>query len=309
MKAADRIATRKSPGAGSVTPGDRSRLLLGLLIAVCLTAVPGCAFSRIFPRRKPDPLPRALTSDATLNDIMEHLNEQRSRVMSWRSTDVRIKASGEGIVAPKLTAALSVESPRNLRLMADSLRGLEVDFGSNDERFWYWMRAGSPKYLLTGSHAALSTYRNNPLPFPPSWLMEALGVIPIDPSGVQLLRDPATPDQVRLVSSYQLPGRSVQRIMLVDLALGEIVEHALYDDQDQLIASATLSNFRSVGQSALLPHRIDLQLPTSGQELNLTIGSIEVNPALTESTFQMTGYPNCEVVDLDQQLRGGSALR
>jgi len=284
-------------------------LIYGLLIAVCLSGLPGCSLSGLIPRRKPDPLPRALSSDASLNEIMHHLNDQRSRVMSWRSTDVRIKASGEGVIAPKLTAALSVESPRNLRLMADSLRGLEVDFGSNNDRFWYWMRAGKPKYLLTGSHAALETYRNNPLPFPPSWLMEALGVIPIDPSGVQMLRDPESPDQVRLISSYQLQGRAVQRIMLVDLALGEIVEHALYDDQDQLIASATLSEFRSVARTAVLPHRIDLQLPTSGQELSLTIGSIDVNPSLSDSTWQMTEYPDYEVVDLDQHFRGGTARR
>jgi hypothetical protein len=287
----------------------QARFVRVLLIAVCLMTAPGCAFSKLFPRHKPEPLPRALTSDATLNEIMHHLNDQRSRVMSWRSTDVSIKARGEGIVAPKLTAALSVESPRNLRLMADSLRGLEVDFGSNDERFWYWMRAAKPKYMLTGSHGALSSYRNNPLPFPPSWLMEALGVIPIDPSGVQMLRDPETPDQVRLISMHQLQGRSVQRIMLVDLALGEVVEHALYDDQDQLIASATLSDFRSVGQVAILPHQIDLQLPANGHELHLTIDDIEVNPALSDSTWRMTQYPNYEVVDLDQQLRGGTALR
>ncbi len=284
-------------------------LIFGLLVAVCLSGLPGCSLSGLIPRRKPDPLPRALSSDASLNEIMHHLNDQRSRVMSWRSTDVRIKASGEGVIAPKLTAALSVESPRNLRLMADSLRGLEVDFGSNNDRFWYWMRAGKPKYLLTGSHTALETYRNNPLPFPPSWLMEALGVIPIDPSGVQMLRDPESPDHVRLISSYQLQGRAVQRIMLVDLSLGEIVEHALYDDQDQLIASATLGDFRSVARTAVLPHRIDLQLPTSGQELSLTIGSIDVNPALSDSTWQMTQYPNYEVVDLDQHLRGGTPLR
>lgn len=287
----------------------QSTLIYGLLVAVCLSGLPGCSFSKLFPRRKPDPLPRALTSEASLNEIMHHLNDQRSRVMGWQSTNVRIKARGEGVIAPKLDAKLSVESPRNLRLMADSLRGLEVDFGSNDARFWYWMRAAKPKYLLTGSHTALESYRNNPLPFPPSWLMEALGVIPIDPSGVQMLRDPATPDHVRLISSYQLQGRAVQRIMLVDLALGEIVEHALYDDQDQLIASATLGDFRSVARTAVLPHRIDLQLPTSGQELELTIGSIDVNPALSDSTWQMTQYPNYEIVDLDQQLRGGTALR
>lgn len=302
-------------------PGSRHRTLAApacrrmhrewalLLMLMCLPAISGCAFHRLFPRPAPDPLPRALTSDATLNEIMHHLNEQRSRVMSWRSTDVRIEASGSGIIAPRLTAALSVESPRNLRLMGDSLRGLEVDFGSNDERFWYWMRAGKPKCLLTGSHTALSNYRDNPVPFPPSWLMEALGVIPIDPSGVQMLRDASNPDQVRLISSYQLQGRTVQRIMLVDLRIGEIVEHALYDDRDQLIVSAALSDFRSVGDSARLPHRIELQLPTSGQELTLTIGSIDVNPRLSESTWKMTQYPNYEVVDLDQQFRSGNMHR
>ncbi len=47
-------------------------------------------------------------SDATPDDIIEHLNRQRSQVVAWRSTDVRIKASGSGAIAPSLSANVSV---------------------------------------------------------------------------------------------------------------------------------------------------------------------------------------------------------
>ena len=283
----------------------RSYRFLPALAAVCiLAALPGCAFKNWIVRKTTSPPPRALLSDATPDEILEHLNNQRSRVVAWRSTDVRIKVRGEGVIAPSLSANVSVESPKNLRFTARSLRGTEVDFGSNSDRFWFWMRASEPDIILTGSHEGLDRQQAVPIPFPPSWLMESLGVIPIDPSTVQVLRDPETPDRAKLVSADYVQGQQVERIMPVDLALGQIIEHALYDSSGQLITNAVMDDFRSSAAGVMLPHRIVLDCATTGSELTMTIGQIEINPSIPVATWQMQMDPNLQIVDLDRVQTG-----
>lgn len=286
----------------------RSRIYLPVVAAFFLAAAPGCVIQQWIVRNTSSPPPRALMSDATPNQILEHLNNQRSRVVGWRSTDVRIKVRGQGVIAPSLSANISVESPKNLRFKATSLRGTEVDFGSNSDRFWFWMRANKPDIILTGSHDGLDRQQVVPIPFPPSWLMESLGVIPIDPSNVQVLRDPETPDRAKLVSADQVQGQPVQRIMLVDLALGQIIEHALYDASGELITNAVMSDFRSGGTGVMLPHRIVLDCADTGAELTMTIGDIEINPTIPAATWEMQFDPSLRIVDLDR-VHGGLTAR
>lgn len=283
------------------------RFCVVLSIVGVLATLPGCAFKDWVVRKTTSPPPRALMSDATPEEILEHLNKQRSQVVAWRSTDVRIKASGAGAIAPSLSANVSVESPKNLRFSARSIRGTEVDFGSNSDRFWFWMRANEPDIVLTGSHDGLDRQQAVPIPFPPGWLMEALGVIPIDPSTVQVLRDPETPDQAKLVSADYVQGQQVQRVMLVDLALGQIVEHSLYDANETLITSASMSNFQP-SAGVMLPRTIVLNCPEAGSRMKMTIGDIEVNPSIPVATWQMQLDPNLRQVDLDR-IQGGLPVR
>ena len=287
--------------------GSRCRVLFSLAVCV-LALLPGCAFQEWFTRKITSPPPRVLMSDATPDEILEHLNNQRSQIVAWRSTDVRIKASGTGVIAPSLSANVSVESPKNLRFTARSIRGTEVDFGSNTDRFWFWMRANEPDIVLTGSHDGLDRQQAVPIPFPPSWLMESLGVIPIDPSTVQVLRDPETPDQAKLVSADYVQGRQVERVMLVDLALGQIVEHSLYDGNGTLITKASMSDFRSTAAGVMLPRSIVLNCPEAGSTMTMTIGQIEVNPSIPVATWQMQMDPNLQIVDLDR-VQGGLPVR
>ncbi|MDA0809751.1 MAG: hypothetical protein O2983_01420 [Planctomycetota bacterium] len=284
-----------------------SRVSVFIALVCVLTTLPGCAFKDWIVRKTTSPPPRALMSDATPDDIIEHLNRQRSQVVAWRSTDVRIKASGSGAIAPSLSANVSVESPKNLRFSARSIRGTEVDFGSNSDRFWFWMRANEPDIVLTGSHDGLDRQQAVPIPFPPGWLMEALGVIPIDPSTVQVLRDPETPDQAKLVSADYVQGQPVERVMIVDLALGQIVEHSLYDAGNKLIASARMSNFQP-SAGVMLPRTIVLNCPEAGSRMTMTIGDIEVNPSIPVATWQMQLDPNLRQVDLDR-VQGGLPVR
>lgn len=277
------------------------RIVVTSVVGIAFVAgIPGCAFRDWVVRKTTSAPPRALMADATPDEILEHLNNQRSQIVAWRSTDVRIKASGTGVISPSLSANVSVESPRNLRFTARSIRGTEVDFGSNSDRYWFWMRTSEPDIVLTGSHDGLDRQHAVPVPFPPSWLMESLGVIPIDPSTVQVLRDPDAPDTVRLVSVDYVQGQKVEREMVVDLALGQIVEHSLRDGKGKLLTKAGLDDFRSTSTGVLMPRRITLNCPEAGSTMTMTIGQIEVNPSIPVATWQMQMDPNLKVVDLDQ---------
>ena len=272
-------------------------------ILVLLMTVPGCHLSRIFGWQNTPVVQRTLPADASLVEITDHLNAERSRMMGWRSNELKISVSGKGIMTPKLKANLSVESPRNLRLVATSLRGKEVDFGSNTERFWFWARAERPDIILTGSHTGLARQGGLELPFPPAWLMEALGVVPLDTSRAQLLRDQDSLDRVQLISNQVVEGRPVQRVMTVDLVLGQVVQHSLYDSQSQLIARARMSDFRRPAGSesaSQLPHRIELDWPRSGMRLSLRMGEIDANPRFSSHTWRVLEDANCQIVDLDQ---------
>ena len=278
----------------------QNQRVIAVLLTVTLLATPGCSWTNWLKRPHDDAIARVLRPDATLDEITAHLNAERSRLMGWRSNDVRIAASGKGILVPKLDANLSVESPRNLRLIATSIRGKEVDFGSNSERFWFWTKAERPDIILTATHESEQDLIE--LPFPPSWLMEALGVVPLDTSRAQLLREAANPDEVQLVSNQLLDGRPVQRVMTVNLASGQIVQHSLFDQQSQLIASARMSDFRRPNgedASTRLPHRVELNWVRAKMKLTLTMKEIDANPQFNSHTWELLQDPNCRIVDLD----------
>lgn len=274
-------------------------VLMGILV---LSVLPGCALKE-WLHRKPVARQRALPRDATLEAIADHINEERAGLIGWRSTDVRITATGEGLLAPRLNATLAVQSPKNLRMVASSVAGPEVDFGSNNERFWFWMKRQEPKVILTGSHDGLGRQQVLPIPFPPDWLMEALSVLPIDANTMTLERDSAESERVRLVNQF---GKVARRVLIVDLFEGAIVEHQLYDSNNQVVAIAKLSDFRQQPNGTTLPHVIELSMPETKSALTLQIGRIDVNSSMPESTWEMQEYPKYEIVDLDKE--SGSRL-
>ncbi len=283
----------------------RSVLSRGMLtLASCAVLVPssGCSLSkyRLWGKhQEPQAIP--IPKTASIEDITDRINESRSRLTCWRSTEVKIKADGEGILEPTLTAKICVQSPRNLRLTASSPLGPEVDFGSNPERFWLWIKRQEPKVVLTGSHDGQGRQELMPIPFSPSWLMEALGVIPIQTHGLKMEQDETNPNLVRLISAMSDGGQATRRIMVVDRQRSQITQHSLYDDNDKLVASAEMSDFRN-DNGFVLPHSIELNWPETKTILKLKIvGKIEVNPSVPETTWKLPNYPDYRLVDLDHE--------
>jgi hypothetical protein len=92
--------------------------------------------------------------------------------------------------------------------------------------------------------------------------------------------------------------------MVVDLVLGQVLEHALFDQQSQLICSAKMSDFRKpAGEdsgTSRLPHRIELNWPRAEMKLTMKMGVIEANPEFSSYTWQVLQDSSCRIVDLDR---------
>ncbi len=79
------------------------------------------------------------------------------------------------------------------------------------------------------------------IPFQPDWLIEALGVVPIDPKQVTRMEPGETHQTVNLISELLSPsGQPVQKVIRVDLRHGVVLGHYLYDANRRLIAKADL---------------------------------------------------------------------
>jgi hypothetical protein len=241
---------------------------------IVLAAV-GCSISLPFARNELGP---ALPDNAGVEEVVRRVNANIERLQAWRSSDLRI--SGRSLPV-HLTGHIAVEHPRNFRLTAGAL-GMtdEADFGSNAEWFWFWVRRGQPNYVFRARHDDMehSAALTQAIPFQPDWLIEALGVVPIDPKQVTRMEPGETHQTVNLISELLSPsGQPVQKVIRVDSRHGVVLGHYLYDANRRLIAKADLGK-HALENGVIMPHLISLEWPQAGLQINLELGQIEINP-------------------------------
>ena len=150
-----------------------------LLVCTGLLALSGASCPQTL-QRYTNPLPRVLPPSPTLEQVIEVVNRNSSQINSFSTNQASL--SGPGF--PSLGASVAFERPRRFRLRAGTgLTGTEVDLGSNDELFWFWLHRNQPPavYFCRHEQFAASPARQT-TPFEPGWLIEALGVVEFDPA-------------------------------------------------------------------------------------------------------------------------------
>jgi hypothetical protein len=247
--------------------------------ALVLVAACGCSVSAPFTKND---FGQAMPANAPVEEVVRRVNANIERLQAWRSNDVRI--SGQSLPV-HLGGHIAVEAPRNFRLTAGIL-GMdeEADFGSNNDWFWFWVKRGNangqPSYVYQAKHEDVQNSQMlSQIPFQPDWLMEALGVVPIDPQHVTLRAEPHS-QIVNLISERLSPsGQSIKQVIRVDLRRGIVLSHSLYDINGNLIACARLDkHYPDKATGIPMPHLIALEWPQADLKINLEIGQIDVNP-------------------------------
>ncbi len=263
-------------------PISRRLALLASVGAVCCGA--GCLTT------KPGPWHgrQTLSEDTTREQLVRHINDQAARTSGWQCRKLTVEVPN----SPDASGQIAVQYPRRLRLKAKAMMIPVADVGSNADRVWCWVNptvSGRGPETLTCRHASFDAVRADAerrggmqIPFDPDWLMEVLGVAPLDPRSVTLQKAPNGGPIWHLVSHRtDAAGRRVLRVIDVDADHGQILAHELRDAATGApLARAELQDHRRCPKTdVVLPHRIELSWPGAGLTgMTLRLGEIEVNP-------------------------------
>ena len=277
-----------------------SRSMIGL--ALIISILPGCVSLGGLRFRNPrDQLTTVrpkFSDDPQLEEVVDHLNRNVEKLSSWRAHSVQIRANNL-----PLHGTLAVEKGGHLRLQVNTVVSHEVDMGSNEDVFWIWAKRMEPSYVYCRHDQIDSARQTLGVPFEPEWLMQALGVAPIDPRGLTMQID-STNHRARLIQPIVTAhGHTMQKVMMVDLVNGVIVEHSVLDGRGHKVAQARLEDFRVDRQSgAVLARHISLDWPQNKMSLVMNLGHVDVNPAsIPSQIWAMPEMPGVQMVDLGKE--------
>ena len=155
------------------------KALLLIFLFTFLVAATGCeSMKNLFKKgnpKAPSILPQA--SELTLEQILAAINRNSMAIRSMATEDAMLNVPG--VLVP-VRSSISFERPKRLRIRGgvSSLSGQELDFGSNDDLFWLWVRRLESKEWYFCRHDQFATCPvRSMVPIEPDWVLEALGIV------------------------------------------------------------------------------------------------------------------------------------
>ena len=214
---------------------------------------------------------------------------------------------------PKLRATLNLRRDRDFRMRASLpvVMGAGLDMGSNNELFWFEVPEGMSKKLYYARH---DQYRQNLnhaiLPVDPTWIIDALGLVHIDPSTVVAGPVQRPDGKLEIRSTMMTPSGMYQRVCFIEPSAGYVTNQFLYEPGGKLIANSIASNheYHQDVQCAL-PHTVEVHLsPAVGPPLGmkLEIGSYAINQLLSGDPHLFT-MPQTASEAVDLTTLGGAS--
>jgi hypothetical protein len=253
--------------------------------------------------------PRILPPAPTLNDVINTINNNSAKVQSLATDDASISAP----LMPSLRAHLYLDRPRRFRLIGETmLTGPEADLGSNDDIFWFWIKRNPQPSIFYCRHDQFATsLARNMLPVEPDWVIEALGLVSLDPAGQHSGPVNSGQGRLRIETVVETVRGPMTKVTEVDDSQGWIVGQHLYDSQRRLVVSSLASNHgREPVSGVALPARIEIQAPASATSpqfsMRLDLKGVRINqlPPNQEQLWTMPSYQGSTPTNLaDPNLR------
>lgn len=252
------------------------------------------------PTFAPEP-PRVLSEDPSARRVMDFVNQNTNRVRSYWTNNASISAPG----MPSLRASIALERPLRFRLRAGTrLGGPEVDLGSNQQLFWFWLRRSEPAALYMCRHDQYARSAAwQVMPIPPQWFIEALGLPRFDPQATHLGPFRRADGSLEIRSHLSSPAGQLQRITVIEPRRALVLEQHLFLPDRRLLASAVASKHRydaEVGVS--LPQQVRIAIPALQVAFTIEVHDFVVNQPVGEPQHMWSKpvYPGSDEVDLAQ---------
>lgn len=276
-------------------------LLLAVVAAPCGS---GCRWNDFFRRNSPAPPPIAFSDLPTRDEALAAINANAQRIKTLQTQGATISIPG----SPGIGAEIALERPNLLRFRAGTalLGGQVLDLGSNEEVFWFWtsMAPQSAVYYARHEQFASSPARQM-LSIEPAWLIEALGVVEIDPATVTEGPLAADNGRVQLRTTLATAGGQYSRLLIFDKKYAWVLEQHVYDERGQLLASSRTSQHEYQPLDGVsLPRRIEVQVPQGQLRFQLDVSRWAINqPAIEGQSLyalpreQLSNYPFVDLAD------------
>ena len=252
--------------------GSRSRHLLLALALATLVAQGGCAWLRFWQ----EPQPQVLPPGAGLEQVIAAVNQNNSQIQALFSNSATL--SGPGY--PTLRAHIAFQRPRNFRLRADTgLTGPEVDLGSNDQLFWFWIKRNQPPAVYFCRHDQFPTSRaRQMIPIDPNWLIEALGTLELDPSLPHQGPYPDKGNRIQIRTIRETPEGPNMKVTIIDAVSAWVMEQRIYDAQGRLRARSVVEDYRRDPRTKLyVPTAVRVECPAAQFSMRVDLGAVQVN--------------------------------
>ena len=124
------------------------RLWLMLFCTLLVASGASCPRTAWQPFKPSTPVAFA-SKEPSLEEVAQVVNTNRAKITGLYSTNSRIS----GTDFPSLRTSLAVAGERNVRLRAGTgITGQEMDVGSNQEIFWFWVKRTDPPALFYGKY-------------------------------------------------------------------------------------------------------------------------------------------------------------
>lgn len=270
----------------------RALLWIGILCVGFVTGGATCA------RRDPGfifpPPPPTLSDSPDLAEVAEAVNRTDAiRQLATNSATVKVLSAP---ALPSLSATVQLERDRNFRLRASLpiVMGQGLDVGSNEELFWFEAPEGVRRKLYYARHDEYRAQLHRAiLPVDPTWLIEAIGLVHLDPDSVTSGPERRPDGKLEIRTAVAMPHGDYQKVLYVQHPGGFVTHQFLYAPDGRMVAASEATNHRyDETHRCPLPHQIRFDLiPSQGPPMSMRIdvGAYLVNQLLSDdpSVFAM----------------------
>lgn len=290
----------------------RNRCLTLLLAAWCCSLLAGCRWNHLFRRTLNDPPPIAFAVLPSSAEALAAINANTQRIQSLQTQGAAVSLPG----APSLSTEIALERPANLRLRAGTqLLGPELDLGSNEQLFWLWAPRLPERVVYFARHDQFAMSRaRQMLPIEPGWLIQALGLVEVEPQEVIAGPTLATGNRLELRTTVRGSDASYTRLLVLDAKYAWVLEQHLFDARGQRVASAHNSGHEFyTAENVSLPKRIEVQVPGGQLSLQLDVDRWAINQPLPDRQAlfelprsQLGSHPFVDIADPNFVPPGGT---
>ncbi|MBR5626837.1 MAG: DUF4292 domain-containing protein, partial [Thermoguttaceae bacterium] len=185
---------------------------------------------------------------------------------------------------------LVFQRPNRVRVIGTgNIVGRVLDCGCNDDTFWFWSKLQDPPQL---AYCKISEFQNsslhNIIPIDPTWFPEAFGVVELKTE--EIIEGPTSQSDgtLLIVTKRTRPDGQYTKYTYIDPKTAAIKRQDILDPTNTPVISVVCNEFQLEStQNVVLPKKINIECPKTGESLSLDLGNLSINAtdSITAQTF------------------------